>query len=98
MASVVAAIGFFILPAKRAKAKDEMRAKVADVRKRLSTALETQFDREIRKSGDRIREGISPYSRFVRAEGDKLKGTDQELREIGAALTVLRARVERQAA
>jgi len=94
LASVLAAIGFFILPAKRQKAKEEMRAKVADVRTRLSTALREQFQREIRRSGDRIREGIAPYSRFIRAEGDKLKIVEQELREIGNDLAGLQARVE----
>ncbi|MEX1129373.1 MAG: dynamin family protein [Vicinamibacterales bacterium] len=98
LASVVAAIGFFILPAKRQKAKTEMRAKIADVRKRLSEALRTQFSTEIQRSGDRIREGIAPYSRFVRAEGDKLRAIDEELREITAAIASLRARIERPAA
>ena len=98
LASVVAAIGFFILPAKRQKAKDEMRAKIADVRQRLSEALRKQFSTEIQRSGDRIREGIAPYSRFVRAEGDKLKAVDEELREIGRALANLRGRIERPAA
>ena len=98
LASVVAAIGFFILPAKRQKAKDEMRRKIADVRERLSEALKKQFAQEIRRSGDRIREGIAPYSRFVRSEGDKLKEVDQELREIAAALASLRDRIERPAA
>ena len=98
LASVVAAIGFFILPAKRQKAKSEMREKIADVRKRLSDALRTQFSTEIQRSGDRIREGIAPYSRFVRAEGDKLRAVDEELREISAAIASLRARIERPAA
>ncbi len=98
LASVVAAIGFFILPAKRQKAKDEMRAKIADVRQRLSEALRKQFSTEITRSGDRIREGIAPYSRFVRAEGEKLRSVDAELKEISAALASLRARIERPAA
>jgi small GTP-binding protein len=98
LASVIAAIGFFILPAKRQKAKDEMRVKIADVRARLSEALRTQFLAEIKRSGERIREGIAPYSRFIRAEGDKLKIVDQELREISAAIASLRARIERPAA
>jgi small GTP-binding protein len=98
LASVVAAIGFFILPAKRQKAKNEMRAKIAGVRHRLSEALRKQFSTEIQRSSDRIREGIAPYSRFVRAEGDKLKAVDEELREISAAIASLRARIERPAA
>jgi small GTP-binding protein len=93
LASVAATVGFFILPAKRRKAKDEMRAKIADVRTRLSDALRRQFGVEIQRSGDRIREGIAPYSRFIRAEGDRLRGVDAELTEISAALASLRARI-----
>ena len=98
LASVIAAIGFFILPAKRQKAKDEMRVKIADVRQRLSEALRKQFLEEIKRSGNRIREGIAPYSRYIRAEGDKLTEVDKELREISASLAGLRARIERPAA
>ena len=98
MASVLAAVGFFILPAKRKRAKEEMRRKIADVRQRLSTALREQFGREIARSGDRIRDSIAPYSRFVRAEGEKLKAVEEELKEISTALGSLRARIDRQAA
>ena len=98
LASVVAAIGFFILPAKRKRAKEEMREKITSVRARLSEALREQFQREIQRSADRIREGIAPYSRFIRAEGDQLKVVEQELREVGDELAGLRARVERIAA
>jgi methyl-accepting chemotaxis protein len=98
LASVVAAIGFFILPAKRQRAKEEMRKKIGDVRQRLSQALKKQFAQEIQRSGDRIRESIAPYSRFIRSEGDKLKTVDQELREIAASIASLRERIERPAA
>ena len=98
MASVLAAIGFFILPAKRQKAKDEMAAKIAGVRQQLAEALRTQFGTEIQRSTDRIREGIAPYSRFIRSEGEKLKAVDQELREISDAIASVRARIERRAA
>ena len=98
LASVLATIGFFILPAKRKQAKEEMRRKIADVRQRLSEALRRQFDTEVARSGDRIQEGIAPYSRFVRAEGENLRAMEQELREISTALESLRARIDRQAA
>jgi small GTP-binding protein len=98
LASVLAAIGFFILPARRQKAKEEMRTKIADVRQRLSTALHDQFAREIARSVDRIRDGIAPYSRFVRAEGETLTVIERELNEIGNNLAALRARLEKIAA
>jgi small GTP-binding protein len=98
LASVLATIGFFILPAKRKQAKEGMRRKIADVRQRLSEALRRQFDTEVARSGDRIQEGIAPYSRFVRAEGENLRAMEQELREISTALESLRARIDRQAA
>ena len=98
MASLLGALGFFIIPAKRKRAKEEMRTKVAAVRQRLSTSLREQFGREVAKSADRIREGIAPYSRFVRAEGDSLKATQKELEDATAALTGLRSRIERATA
>jgi len=98
MASVMVALGFFILPAKREKGKQEMRQKIAAVRQRLSEALHQQFSREIAKSGERIQESIAPYSRFVRSEGEKLRTTEQELREIAASIASLRARIEQPAA
>ena len=52
----------------------------------------------VARSTNRINEGIAPYSRFVRAEGENLKVMDQELREILDALGSLRHRLERVAA
>jgi len=98
LASVLAALGFFVLPAKRRQTKLEMRRKITDVRDRLSTALHGQFEQELERSAGRIRESMAPYSRFVRAEGDRLREIERELREIAEALDGLRARIERRAA
>jgi small GTP-binding protein len=95
MASVLAVIGFFILPAKRKQAKEEMRRKIGALRERLSTALRDQFGQEIGKSAGRIRESVAPYSRFVRAEGENLRGIESELGETTAALDALRSRIEK---
>ena len=93
LASVVAALGFFVIPAKRSKAKAEMRAKIADVRARLSAALRAQFQEEIGRSTTRMRESIGPYSRFVRAEGEKLQETDTRLSQLRRDLEGVRQRV-----
>jgi Mg2+ and Co2+ transporter CorA len=98
MASVLAALGFFIIPAKRRQAKEEMRRKITDVRERLSAALRVQFQDEIKTSAARIREGIGPYSRFVRAEGDKLQETDDHLSALANELETLRSRIDSLAA
>ena len=95
MASLVATLGFFIIPAKRQRAKEELRQKVGALRERLSSALREQFGREIAKSGERIRASVAPYSRFVRAEGEKLATIERELGEVTAALAALRSRIER---
>jgi small GTP-binding protein len=98
LASVVAALGFFIIPAKRNHAKAEMRRKIRDVRERLSAALRKQFTEEIARSSARMRESIGPYSRFVRAEGDKLRETDARLRQLASDLRRVRERVDAIAA
>jgi small GTP-binding protein len=98
LASVIAAIGFFIIPAKRNKAKAAMREKVADVRQRLSNALRAQFKEEIARSTARMRDSIAPYSRFVRSEGEKLRDTDARLASLGRDLERVRQQVDAMAA
>jgi DNA-binding MarR family transcriptional regulator len=95
MASLVGTLGFFIIPAKRRRAKDELRLKIGALRDRLSSSLREQFGTEILKSGDRIRESVAPYSRFVRAEGENLQAVQSEIGEATAALAALRSRIEK---
>jgi len=94
MASVVAAVGFFVIPAKRSKGKEQMRVKIADLRSRLAEALRAQFRKEIGRSGERIRNSVAPYSRFVRAEGDKLETIERELVAAAGEIVSLRSRID----
>lgn len=68
MASVIATLGFLVIPAKRRKAKAEMQEKVTALRARLAGALRTEFERAQEQSRTRIAGAVDPYSRFVRAE------------------------------
>jgi hypothetical protein len=68
MASVVATIGFLVIPARRRRAKAEMKEKVSALIQRLAAALRTEFDRATSESSARIARAVDPYSRFVRAE------------------------------
>jgi small GTP-binding protein len=71
LASLVAALGFLVIPARRRKAKAEMRQKVSALRARLAEALRTEFERAQQQSRSRIDEAVAPYSRFVRAEQER---------------------------
>jgi small GTP-binding protein len=93
MASAMAGIGFFIIPAKRRRAKAEMRAKISALRARLSDALRDRFQSEIQRSGTRIRESIAPYSRFVRAEREKLTDQASGLDRLRSELETVKQRI-----
>ena len=94
-AGVVAALGLYIIPARRRRAKKELRRKVGDLRERLRMALTRQFEEELSHSLHRIREAMAPYTRFVRGEHEKLKQIEEELLATQATLHSLRARVQR---
>lgn len=94
MASLIAALGLFIIPARRRQAKGELRDKVAGLRVQLVQSLRKQFEHEIERSLQHIDEAIAPYTRFVRAERSKLLETHAELEQIQHALERLKIRVE----
>jgi hypothetical protein len=89
-AGVVSALGLLVLPAKRAAAKSELRGKVEKMRGRLMSAVTGQFDDELQRSLQRIREAISPYTRFVRSEKERLGEVRADLRRIRDGLERLR--------
>lgn len=94
LAGVVATVGLFIVPARRRKAKEELRQKVRDLRETLSTALRSQFTQEVERSTRRLDEGIAPYSRFVRAEQQSLGSVRDTLTDLQQQLTTLKARID----
>lgn len=92
-----AAFGLFILPSRRRKAKKELESKMADLRQRLMTSLTEQFEREMRRGAQRIEDTIAPFTRFVRAENDKLSGQKEELTEIEAHITSIQSQLNLRA-
>jgi small GTP-binding protein len=93
-ASALAVVGLLIIPAKRRRAKSDLREKLEDLRQRLMGSMSEEFERELDRSLQRLRESIAPYTRFVRAEQQKLDRTEGELRQIAATLGQIRSRIE----
>lgn len=93
-ASLVAVLGFFIIPASRRKAKKELHTRLAELRTKLILTLRNEFKKEITRSVARIDDAIAPYSRFVRAEStqteeilDALKSARMEIDQLRAEIT-----------
>ena len=93
-AGTLAVVGLLIIPNKRRRAKNDLHNKLEDLRQRLMAAMTEQFDRELARSLQRLREAIAPYTRFVRAEHQKLTRIEGELVGLNATLGQLRARIE----
>lgn len=94
LASFVAALGLFVIPARRRSAKRDMHTRVSEMRASLIEALRNQFRGEIERSIQNVRESISPYTRFVRAESSRLQATESSLTELRTELARLKQKVE----
>ena len=93
-AGTVAALGLYILPARRRRARTELRDAIDNLRAQLHEALSTEFERELGLSLQRIRDAIAPYTRFVRGERDKLTTLEGGLVSSGHTISALRHRVQ----
>lgn len=93
-ASVMIALGLFIIPARKRAAKKEMTERIAVLRVQLTEALKGQFEKELNRSLQRITEAIAPYTRFIRAEREKLEQTKTELSEAKRIQSKLRTEIE----
>lgn len=93
-ASVLAGVGLWLLPRKRRQAKTQFRTRTEELRGRLLAALRDEFQRELERSLQRIRDALAPYDRFVRGERERTNAFVSELGAQLAEVTELRAQVE----
>ncbi len=94
LASLMAILGLFVIPARRRQAKKDMNAKVASLREQLVGSIRKQFDNELARSLGHITDTIAPYTRFVRAERSKLQDSKVELQTIQNELDRLKVMAE----
>jgi len=93
-ASVLAGVGLWLLPRKRRQAKTQFRTRTEELRERLLAALRDEFQRELERSLQRIRDALAPYDRFVRCERERTNAFVTELGAQLAEVADLRAAVE----
>jgi small GTP-binding protein len=91
-AGTLAILGFFVIPYKRKQAKDKFKEKMENLRTNLLDTLTTQFIRETQSAVSRMKEGITPYIRYVHAERERIDKSETTLTKLRQRLSVLRAR------
>jgi small GTP-binding protein len=94
-AGTLAVLGLFVIPARRRQAKRALRERLEELRRRLLDGLSSEFESEIRHSLSRLEEATAPYTRFVRAERERLDGARSSLDGLLAEVARLRSEVER---
>src|SRR5919202_1321677 len=89
-AAIVAGYGLFILPNRRRKARDDFREKTDALRERLGEVVRRQFEAELGRSVERMREAIAPYTRFVRSEHARMSSAREDLAALDAKTSALK--------
>jgi small GTP-binding protein len=92
-AGLMAALGLFVLPHRRRRAKADLKAKIATLRRELMEALTAHFESEASRSRRRLADTIAPYTRFVRSESERLTGERDQLAGLSDRVGELSARV-----
>ncbi len=82
-----------ILPTRKRQVKHDFHKKMEQLRYSVTSAMTDQFRSELQRSIERINEAIAPYSRFVRAEHDKMTAFIAEMAQVSNELARLRAEV-----
>jgi hypothetical protein len=90
-ASTLAILGFFVIPFKRKQAKDRFKEKMLNLRTRLLSSLTTQFSNESENAIDRLKDGVTPYTRYVRSERERIDKARNTLARLRQTISELRA-------
>lgn len=91
-AGTLAILGFFVIPYKRKQAKDNFKNKMVDLRTQLLETLTVSFTNETQRAVARLKDGITPYIRYVHAEHERVEKNETILAKLRQKLSVLRAR------
>lgn len=90
----MAGLGFLVLPNRRRVAKRNLHEQMQRLRDGLAESLTAQFEAELRRATDKLSAAISPYTRFVRSESDRLEELQGDLERAERELKALRREVE----
>lgn len=95
LAGLTAALGFFIIPAKKRQAKKLFMQNIVEIRETLSKSLTDEFQKQIDTVIDNIRNTIAPYTRFIQTEQSNLASSRTKIEQFSSEVFNLKQEVEK---
>ncbi len=89
-AGALAILGFFVIPYKKGRAKENFKKKMEELRHSLMQTLRSAFNKEFELAVLRLRDNISPYTRYVHSEQERLSENQTTLSIMGAKIEDLK--------
>ena len=69
----IGSLGLLILPARRLKALRQLRLKVTELRESLEAIVSREYGREQERADARLQDAMSPFTRFIEGEQQRLQ-------------------------
>ena len=92
-AGALAILGFFVIPYKKGRAKENFKNKMEELRQSLMQTLRSAFNKEFELAILRLRENVSPYTQYVHSEQQRLSDNQASLSIMGAKIQGLKQEV-----
>ena len=97
-AGAIAALGLLILPHRKQVARKQLHEKIDAMRTQLISALSAQFEKEVQGSVRRVEDALAPYTRFIKAEHEKLSDSRNKFTQLQSELLRQSASLQAKAA
>lgn len=86
--------GLLVLPGQKRRAKRELKERMTELQNTIEKSVRQQFELELSRSQEKLTGAISPYTRFVGAELERLHELRAELNSSVTAVSNLQRQVE----
>ncbi|GGJ73345.1 dynamin family protein [Deinococcus aquiradiocola] len=90
----IGSLGLLILPARRLQALRELRVRVAELRASLEGVVRREYEREQERADARLRDAMSPFTRFIEGEQVRLQEAEGQAARLRADITALKGQVD----
>lgn len=95
LAGLTAALGLFIIPAKKKQARSLFSKNISELRIKLKSTLAKEFEEQVNHVVAHIDETIQPYSRFIRSEQGLLEKNIETFKELKKRIVLVKDEISK---